>query len=75
MTTTIPSQRLPEPQPDEQDDDDIWRPTREELTAAIQADLDEFGLTREELARQAAENDFQSWSAKSLWMMIEVSGA
>ncbi|WP_432828970.1 hypothetical protein [Dactylosporangium sp. CA-092794] len=69
MTTTISNQHPPETEPDDQDDE-MWRPTREELAAAVQADLDELGLTREELARQAAEDDFQNWRARKLWTII-----
>ncbi|MFG2042416.1 hypothetical protein [Dactylosporangium sp. NPDC048998] len=77
MTTTIPTQRPPRPELDEDGFDElgIWRPTKEELTASIQRALDEIGITREELTRQAETGEFQCWWARALWDLIEVGGA
>jgi hypothetical protein len=44
--------------------------SEEEWQAAIQHDLDREGLTREDLAEMAKDDDFVSAEAKQLWWLI-----
>ena len=67
MTTTVPTQRVHPPEPDE---DGIIRYTAAQWEAEIQETLDRLGLTREELAKQAEDDEFQSYEARSLWFDI-----
>jgi len=69
MTTTIPGPRQSELE-GEFDEDGNWYPTPEQWEAAVQRSLDRLGLTREELARQAEDDEFQSYEAFSLWFSI-----
>ena len=68
--TTIPTQRPPDV--DLTDEElqyyEYW--TEEELEAAKQQALGELGLTYEELARQAREDDFQSTAARNVWVFL-----
>ena len=68
--TTIPTQRPPDPVVPDDDDLDIYMWTDEEFEALKQKELDELGITHEELARQARENDYQSGNARALWIHI-----
>ena len=54
----------------QQNDTHTWKPSRQEWEAFVQRQLDELGLTYEELADQATRRDFQSPEALTLWMMI-----
>ncbi|GAA3759905.1 hypothetical protein GCM10022225_51750 [Plantactinospora mayteni] len=54
----------------QQDDACTWQPSRQEWDAFVQRQLDELGLTYEELAGQAARRDFRSPEALVLWTMI-----
>ena len=67
MTTTIPRQRFEWPEPDE---DGLIRLTAEQWEAHVHDTLDRLGLTREELAKQAEDDEFQSYEARSLWFHI-----
>ncbi|HTJ34208.1 MAG TPA: hypothetical protein VL738_13350 [Dactylosporangium sp.] len=74
MTTTIPTPRPPSIDADDSDEYLIWYDDKAELAAEIEAAIVRLGLTREEVARQAAEGHFEDWRARRIWWMIEAFG-
>jgi hypothetical protein len=76
MTTTVPTQRPSMGGPDDDyDEDGVWCPTKEELTAYVNEGLARLGITREELARQAEDDWFEPSVGGTYWMMIRYLGA
>ncbi len=51
------------------DDVQVLKPSRGDWADFVQRELDELGIDLPELRRQAAERDFQSTSARELWVM------
>ncbi|GAA4251432.1 hypothetical protein [Dactylosporangium darangshiense] len=74
MTTTIPTPRPPSIDADDSDEYLIWYDDKAELAAEIEAAMVREGLTRAELARQAAEGEFEDYRARHIWRMIEAFG-
>jgi len=52
------------------DDVQVLKPSAADWNDFVQRELDELGIDLPELRRQAAERDFQSTSARELWVMI-----
>lgn len=59
---------------DEGEDVQVELASSDEIEAGYAAELDALGLTYEELAEQAAEDEFSSEQARSIWFMIEPLG-
>ena len=54
-----------------EDDVEVIVLTQQEWDDAVANSLNELGLTYEELAEQAAADDFSSWRARKLWLAIK----
>jgi hypothetical protein len=52
------------------DEVQVLKPSRADWADFVERELDELGIDLSELRRQAAERDFQSTSARELWVMI-----
>lgn len=50
---------------------EVIKMTQAEWDAFVQAGLDRLGITWEELERQAREWDYQSFSARSFWLIVK----
>jgi len=68
--TTIPTQRPPDVDLTDEELQYYECATAEETEAANQRALDELGITYEELARQAREDEFQSRQARDVWWYL-----
>ena len=65
--TTIPTQRPPDVDLTDEELQYYVYSTPEDYEAAKQRALDELGITYEELARQARDDEFQSRQARDVW--------
>lgn len=56
--------------PCDRDKIEIFYPTAEEVAASVQKELDDIGLTREELEAQAKAGNFVSEAARQTWFCL-----